>query len=602
MAMHILGRKHGIAVAALAATLALGAAGTAQASFTTSVSGSTLTITGSAADDTINVAADNGKITVEDAPTTLAANQSAHIVANLGAGNDIFDAQRLTTDQYNDLTVNGGDGDDRLEGAAGADLLNGDAGDDVLQGHGGFDATNGGAGDDTATWNFGDGLELSDGGAGRDEFDVNGSPTAADAFTALPDQVVAGDATLTGDDVGLTFNAEDLEFVGDGGDDSFKAATDTPAVRQRLAQIVPNASLDGGPGNDDLEGFDGPNTLTPPVAHDTLSGGDGNDRLVGNGGLDFVDAGAGDDVIVWKDGDGTDLAAARAGEDELAVNGSDTGADAFTYGPQGGDPTFTDGAAGVVFTSGDAGPERLTLKGGGGDDTLAVAPGQVRPTVIADGGAGNDTFTGGDEIDTFLGGTGDDALDPGPGDDSVFGDAGNDRLSTRDGTADRVSGGDGTDSARTDATSVDTVDGVENLDVPTVPTSVPPPQVASSTPPAGTLAIDAVKAAIATRPTVGGATLRRRHGRLVAGFAVACPAPSAGVCVARIAVTAARGGRTLGTKPLTLAGGARTHVQILLARSADRLARRGTLRLAVRTTTTGAPAATVRLRLRVPRR
>src|SRR4051794_6058460 len=101
---------------ALTALAALGLAGTAQADFTTSVAGHTLTITGSAGNDTINIGATGGVITVEDVPTTLTANNGAIIVANTGAGNDIVDAATLGVADYDVLEVNGGDGDDRVLG------------------------------------------------------------------------------------------------------------------------------------------------------------------------------------------------------------------------------------------------------------------------------------------------------------------------------------------------------------------------------------------------------------------------------------------------------------------------------------------------------
>lgn len=110
----------------------------------------------------------------------------------------------------------------------------------------------------------------------------------------------------------------------------------------------------------------------------------------------------------------------------------------------------------------------------------------------------------------------------------------------------------------------------------------------------------------ATLPTVGSATVRRRHGRLVAGLAVACPASSdvngvVGVCAAKITLKAAHGGRTLGSKLLTVAGGAGTRVQILLARVTDRLVRRARLPVRVHATTADGDSTTISMRLRVPR-
>ena len=61
------------------------------------------------------------------------------LVVNGLAGNDTIDASRLNAGQVN-LTINGGDGDDRIIGSAGNDLVNGGRGNDVASL---------GAGDDT---------------------------------------------------------------------------------------------------------------------------------------------------------------------------------------------------------------------------------------------------------------------------------------------------------------------------------------------------------------------------------------------------------------------------------------------------------------------
>ncbi len=54
--------------------------------------------------------------------------------------------------------LNGGDGNDRLVGAKGTDVMNGDAGNDTL------------------VWNNGDGSDRMDGDAGNDGTEVNGEP------------------------------------------------------------------------------------------------------------------------------------------------------------------------------------------------------------------------------------------------------------------------------------------------------------------------------------------------------------------------------------------------------------------------------------------
>ena len=98
----------------------------------------------------------------------------------------------------------------------------------------------------------------------------------------------------------------------------------------------------------------------------------------------------------------------------------------------------------------------LDVKGLAGDDQISM------PTLVSsftrvlygsstlDGGAGNDTITGANRADVLIGGTGRDVMDGGDG---------NDQLMAKDGEADVLHGGLGTDSAQADA--IDALDGVE---------------------------------------------------------------------------------------------------------------------------------------------
>jgi Ca2+-binding RTX toxin-like protein len=66
-------------------------------------------------------------------------------------------------------------------------------------------------------------------------------------------------------------------------------------------------------------------------------------------------------------------------------------------------------------------------------------------SVVASGGAGNDTLTGGAKDDTLYGGAGDDKLNGAGGTDILFGDAGNDQLNGGAGDVDELIGGPGAD-------------------------------------------------------------------------------------------------------------------------------------------------------------
>jgi hypothetical protein len=80
-------------------------------------------------------------------------------------------------------------------------------------------------------------------------------------------------------------------------------------------------------------------------------------------------------------------------------------------------------------------------------------------------------LTGAEEADSLVGGAGNDTLTGGGGSDLLDGQVGEDRLLARDSHGDLVRGGAGSDSAQTDAITIDAIDGVETIDA----TPPPPP-------------------------------------------------------------------------------------------------------------------------------
>ena len=202
------------------------------------------------------------------------------------------------------------------------------------------------------------------------------------------------------------------------------------------------ASIAGGDGND---------ALTGGAAADSIAGGNGNDVIKGLGGDDYLVGGAGDDTI-----DG------GFGADQMIGYGTDAYSDYIA--PEAGFDTVTYATrtAGVVVNldagnnSGQAGEGDFafgfaTVVGGGGNDALKVAGASARAVKLV-GGAGDDLLTGGG---------GNDTLDGGAGKDRLYGMAGNDTLLGRDGVADYLDGGSGTDKARKD--SVDALFSVESI-------------------------------------------------------------------------------------------------------------------------------------------
>src|SRR5947208_12379910 len=102
--------------------------------------------------------------------------------------------------------------------------------------------------------------------------------------------------------------------------------------------------------------------------------------------------------MIWNPGEGSDLNEGGAGIDTVEVNGGN-GAENFTATPNGTRVRF-DRVSPAPFFLDIGTSENLVLNANGGGDTFAGSNGLatlIRLTV--DGGAGNDTITGGDGAD-----------------------------------------------------------------------------------------------------------------------------------------------------------------------------------------------------------
>jgi Ca2+-binding RTX toxin-like protein len=416
------------------------------------------------------------------------------------------DVENIIGSKYNDVLTGSSPGP-FVDKAAffeprGANILNGGPGNDILDGRGGPDVLIGGPGNDTVSYAW-ETLPVT--------AQIGGGATSGSSADFNPD-------TGTGDTI-----MPDVENIigGSGNDVLIGSSADN--------------HLQGGPGDDLLIGGGGNDVLDGGPGNDTLLGGTGNDQLIGGPGNDFLDGGLGADVI--DGGDGTDTVDysnrtqsvsvtpdgiandGQAGEGDNVVNvesinggsgndylvgspgngvinggpGNDTlvggggsktlvggpGLDTVSYAGR-NDPVTVDLAAGT----GDAAGEHDTLQqienvtGGNGNDTILGDDG----TNILDGGPGNDTIDGrggndqlfgGPGNDTLIGGPGDDTLDGGPGNDTLLGGPGNDTLNGGPGNdildggpgADVMAGGGGNDtvdySSRTKDVSV-TLDGAPN--------------------------------------------------------------------------------------------------------------------------------------------
>ena len=267
-----------------------------------------------------------------------------------GAGNDTIVLQSLVqaaeggadNDNLTGSVLDGGDGDDTLNGVQFGGLTGG-SGADVINGTGNQDTIDAGPGND-----------LVKAGGGNDTIELGENDDRV-----LPG---AGNDTVRGDE----------------GVDVVDASESAGPVTFDLA--LGDVQQNTGDGNDrliDLEGATGSpagDTLRGNAGTDFLSGGGGDDTLVDRGGADGFDGGAGTDTLSYADSPvpvSLDLAAGTAN-----AGGTDS---------LGGLERYVGSAFGDVFAGGP-GPDDISA--GDGNDRLLLRDGSAD---TADCGAGDDT-------------------------------------------------------------------------------------------------------------------------------------------------------------------------------------------------------------------
>ncbi len=342
-----------------------------------------VTVNGTAGNDTVQVSGVGGFVTVAGLPAsvTLAGAEGANdrlIIDTLG-GNDVISAAGLQAGTVQ-LTIDGGAGNDTITGSDGNDILIGGDGNDTITGGRGNDTATLGNGNDTFVWNPGDGSDIVEGQAGTDTLVFNGANVAENidisangsrarlfrnvgnvtmdlngvehiqlAALGGADTITVND--LSGTDVkrvaidlsgtpgsGQGDGTADTVIVnGTAGDDhiSVVSSGSSIVVNGLSAQVTINGAE---PGNDSLviNGLAGNDVIDASRLHSglaslTLNGGDGDDRIIGSAGNDLVNGGrgndtallgAGNDTFVWNPGDGSDVVEGQAGTDTLQFNGA----------------------------------------------------------------------------------------------------------------------------------------------------------------------------------------------------------------------------------------------------------------------------------------
>jgi Ca2+-binding RTX toxin-like protein len=286
------------------------------------------------------------------------ASVAGKLIYNGTAGNDTLTG---LTDMSN--TINGGAGNDTITGGSQTDVLAGGTGNDSL---------NGGVGNDTYLFNVGDGLDV-----------ISDYDTAAGNIDKL--QLGAG---VTPDIVQLNRTTYDL-IVSINANDKVTLQNYFYSSAYRVetiafadgstwdVQTTLNKLISGTAGNDNLSAVVGyTNRIDGGAGNDTINGADKDDYLSGSDGSDYLNGNIGNDVL--QGGAGTDTLSDSSGNN-LFDGGSE--ADSIT------------GGAGNEFFAGGKGNDTITT--GAGADLIAFNRGDGMDAVNASSGKDNTLSLGG---------------------------------------------------------------------------------------------------------------------------------------------------------------------------------------------------------------
>jgi Ca2+-binding RTX toxin-like protein len=162
---------------------------------------------------------------------------------------------------------------------------------------------------------------------------------------------------------------EIVRIEGTDGDDIIEVIVDGPSITY----------VDGGEGNDTIEGSDQADVLVGGTGDDIINGHGGNDWLHGGAGNDTLDGGAGEDLVVG--GEQNDVLYGDTETDHIYGNGGDD----QLYGNEGKDFLFG-GRGNDILDPGEGSYDEIY--GGEGDDIIYT--GDYHQKLY--GGKGNDTF------------------------------------------------------------------------------------------------------------------------------------------------------------------------------------------------------------------
>ena len=386
--------------------------------------------------------------------------------------------------------IEGGDGDEIINGNKYTKYTIGGRGNDILNGKDGMDIllSDEKYGNDIYIFNKGDGCDTIMDRLGNDVIKFNDFNYGDVEIQKEKDNTVIS-SRISNDKILIKYN--NIEYVQFKDGSSHDLINDKPIVATNETDKISlsnlNDKFDALGGNDEIYGRGGDDTLNGGSGYDILDGGEGNDTLIGGKNDDTLSGGTGDDTYIFNKGDGNDTITDNGGADTLKFGEGISKEDLivkrvarmndYTKRKEYTDivisfknsPNDSITMQNVIdsnknkdnniienfeFANGDKlsfeDIKKLSLigtdkseniigyvhanniiKGGDGDDKL-YGQGWNDTMYGEDGndliesGSGNDTLIGGTGNDTLNGGIGDDILIGETGDDMLIGGAGND--------------------------------------------------------------------------------------------------------------------------------------------------------------------------------
>lgn len=305
-----------------------------------------------------------------------------------GGGNDT-----LNGNAGNDY-MNGSDGDDLLSGDSGNDYMNGDNGSDTLKGGSGDDFLNGGDQDDYLQGDMGN--DTLKGGAGSDKMEGG----SGDDFYYV-DHIKDVTTENSNEGIDTVFCLLSLAKGEKGGFLTYTLADNV----EKLNLVDPAGASSNGKGNgldNVIQGNRGDNVLQGMAGNDILIGGNGADTLDGGDGLDSMEGGNEDDTYY-----------VNSSEDKIVENkngGNDLVISSVSY------------SLPAEFES------LLLVESSGLSSNVLTGTGNDANNTLQGNGTNNNVFFGLAGDDTIISGQGNDTIDSGAGSDIVEGGEGTDTV------------------------------------------------------------------------------------------------------------------------------------------------------------------------------